>query len=124
MDDEQKYDLVEKASGEARYVALVATRYRKPGGGSARVVAHVLPQMLDYVCDPAHLRTRRSGLTLREARAAGLVLVIQRATAELGEMAGMPVPIGAAPAPMPGLARGWPEKVERSDDFPAAAFMG
>lgn len=111
MADEQKYDLVEKASGEARYVALVATRYRKPGGGSERVIAHVLPQMLDYVCDPAHLRTLRAGMTLREARAAGLAVVIQRASIELGEMVAA-VPRVSAPPLMPGVPRGWPEPGE------------
>jgi hypothetical protein len=97
---EPKYDLVEKAGGgEARYVGLVATRYAKPSSGAARVVVHVLPQMLDYVADPAALRTLKAGLSLGEARAAGLALVIQRAAAELAEMAAQRAP-HAPMAPM------------------------
>lgn len=85
---EPKYDLVEKAGGgEARYVGLVATRFNKPLGGAARVVVHVLPQMLDYVADPAALKILQPGLSLHEARAAGLALVIQRAAADLAWIA-------------------------------------
>lgn len=51
------------------------------------MVVHVLPQMLDYVGDPASLRTLKSGLTLHDGRVAGLALVMQRATEELAQLA-------------------------------------
>ncbi len=91
---ERIFNLVEKTTGEARYVGLVDVSFRALWGDDLAVV-HVMPQGFQLIARSDELRVLARDLGETRARAAGLALTIQRATDDMALLVAGPHPEAA-----------------------------